>query len=535
MKTIFKIFLLPVLMVAGSACAFGGEFKIRFSTDWPSFTPGPGDFDIAMVQDVKDDGSYEHFTRIALNEYIDRYTSYDGNQHGFLFGSKSETTNEGVIDFYLDKVYNITSVEIEAWSDYDDVDFYVNDRPKRLDYDLQTYSIELSQPLDCISVRASHGLGLLMLTIKYDESAPRPAVPGLPTFKCGDTACTGSATIAAGMPLVCESAGAESLEISVNGGAPLAFSGSTAVLYPCADATYSVTGVNAEGRGETAELKVGVTDRESAGELLLTMTPRAVTIDGQAHCATDVEASYLPAADAAATAHILVCGGVEVARAEAPAADGQYHFSVKGAPAHLSGDWAVAAADGSVFTPAPAENVTAPVAFEAETCENTRFVYDSQSRSVTAYLGFSIPNSGAYTTPEISGAEGTLTPGANPGEYIYTVADCATDIDNPEEVGTRTITLTITPVTRVTWGYAAASRAMADSATPATTTVRGKTTELQYTLTKDDISGIADITADETGAAEYYTIDGMRTARPTIPGLYIRRTPAGQCSKVYVK
>ena len=535
MSTIFKRFLLPVLMVAGTACAFGGEFKIRFSTDWPSFTPGPCDFDIAMVQDVNDDGSYEHFTRIALNEYIDRYTSYYGNQHGFLFGSKSETTNEGVIDFYLDKVYNITSVEIEAWSDYDDVDFYVNDKPKRLDYDLQTYSIELSQPLDCISVRASHGLGLLMLTIKYDDSVPQPAVPGLPTFKCGNTAFTGTATIAAGMPLICESAGAGSLEISVDGGAPLAFSGSTAVLYPCAKATYSVTGVNAEGRGETAELKVGVTDRESAGELLLTMTPRAVIIDGEAHCATDVEASYLPAADAATMTHILVCGGVEVARAEAPAADGQYHFSVNGAPAHLSGNWAVTAADGSVFIAAPAENITAPVAFEAVTGENTKFDYDSQAQSVTAHLAFTIPNAGAYTTPEISGAEGTLTAGANPGEYIYTVADCATDVDNPEEVGIRTITLTITPVTRVTWGDAAASRAMADSPVGATATVRGKTTELQYTLTKDDISGIADITAGETGTAEYYTIDGLRTARPTAPGLYIRRSSTGHSSKVYVK
>lgn len=535
MKTFFKRFLLPVLMMAGTVCAFGGEFKVRFSTDWPSFNPGPCDFDIAMVQDVNDDGSYEHFTRIALNEYIDRYASYDKTQYGFLFGSESEPDTEGVIDFYLDKVYNITSVEIEAWSNYDDVDFYVNDRPKRLDYDLQTYSIDLSQPLDCISVRASHGLGLLMLTIKYDESAPQPTVPGVPTFKCGNTAFTGTATVAAGMPLVCESAGAGSLEISVDGGAPIVFSGSTAVLYPCADATYSVTGVNAEGRGVTAELKVGVTDRESAGELLLTMTPRAVTIDGEAHCATDVEASYLPAEDAATAAHILVCGGVEVARAEAPAADGRYHFSVKGVPAHLSGYWAVAAADGSVFIAAPAENVTAPMAFEAETCENTRFVYDSQSRSVTAYLGFSIPNSGAYTTPEISGAEGTLTAGANPGEYVYTVVDCATDIDNPEEVGTRTITLTITPVTRVTWGDATAVRAMADSPVAATTTVLGKTTELQYTLTKDDISGIADITANETGAAEYYTLDGLRTARPSHPGLYIRRTTTGQCSKVYVK
>ena len=186
-------------MVAGTDCAFGGEFKVRFSTDWAIFTPGPCDFDIAMVQDVNDDGSYEHFTRIALNEYIDRYVSYD-KQYGFLFGGKSETTNEGVIDFYLDKVYNITSVEIEAWSDYDDVDFYVNDRPKRLDYDLQTYSIDLSQPMDCISVRATQGLGLLMLTIKYDESASQPTMPGLPTFKCGDTACTGSAALTSDAP-----------------------------------------------------------------------------------------------------------------------------------------------------------------------------------------------------------------------------------------------------------------------------------------------------------------------------------------------
>ena len=216
-------------MVAGTVCAFGGEFKVRFSTDWAIFTPGPCDFDIAMVQNVNDDGSYEHFKRIALNEYIGQYTSYDGSQHGFLFGTESEPDNEGVIDFYLDKVYNITSVEIELWSkydtEYDGVCFYVNDKQQRLDYNYEplTYSVDLSEPLDKVSVRASHGLGLLMLTIKYDESAPQPTLPGVPTFKSGETALTGTATIAAGMPLVCESTDAESLEISVNGADPLSF------------------------------------------------------------------------------------------------------------------------------------------------------------------------------------------------------------------------------------------------------------------------------------------------------------------------
>ena len=280
-------------------------------------------------------------------------------------------------------------------------------------------------------------------------------------------------------------------------------------------------GVNAEGHSETAGLKVGVTDRESAGDLIFAMTPRSVAINGEVHCATDVEASYLPAADAATAAHILVCGGIEIARAQTPAADGRYHFTATGAPAHLSGDWSVVAANGSAYIAAPAENVTAPIAFEAVTGENTNFDYDSATKSVTAYLAFAIPNAGTYTTPEIIGAEGTLVAAGNPGEYVYTVSNCATDIANPEEVGTRTITLTVTPVTRVTWGDATAARAMADSPAAATATVRGKTTELQYTLTKNDISGIADITLDETGAAEYYTIDGLRTTRPTAPGLYI--------------